>query len=49
MSLWLILIIVGVVMAVIGVAVPAANFLIWLGIVLLVVSIVMSLLGGRRP
>ena len=37
MGLWLILIIVGVVMIVIGVAVTAAKVLLWIGIVLLVI------------
>lgn len=48
MPLWLTLIVVGVIMALIGVFVPAANFLIWLGIAVLVVSIIMSVLTGRR-
>lgn len=48
MPLWLVLIVVGVILALIGVFVPAAQFLIWLGIIILVVSIIMSLLTGRR-
>lgn len=48
MPLWLTLIVVGVILALIGVFVPAAQFLIWLGIVILVVSIIMSVVTGRR-
>lgn len=48
MPLWLTLIVVGVIMALIGVFVPAANFLIWLGIIILVVSIIGSLVQGRK-
>nr|NLD40072.1 hypothetical protein [Actinomycetales bacterium] len=48
MPLWLTLIVVGVILALIGVFVPAAQFLIWLGIVILVVSIIMSVITGRR-
>jgi hypothetical protein len=48
MALWLVLILVGIVMIVIGVAVTAAKFLIWLGIAILVISLVMSLLRRGR-
>jgi len=48
MSLWLILIIVGVVMLIIGVAVEAAQVLIWIGVAILVVSLIMSLVGRGR-
>ena len=49
MPSWLLILIVGVVLLVFGVAVEAAKFLIWLGIVVLVISLVMALLGrGRR-
>ena len=44
MPLWLILIVVGVVLAVVGVAVEAAQFLIWLGVIVLVVGLVVSFL-----
>lgn len=44
MALWLVLILVGIVMIIIGVATAAAKFLIWLGIAILVISLVMSLL-----
>ncbi|GCE77890.1 hypothetical protein [Cellulomonas biazotea] len=49
MALWLILIIAGVVMIVLGVAVEAAKILLWIGIILLVVSLIGWLVGrGRR-
>ena len=48
MPLWLILIIVGVVLLVLGLAVQAAQFLIWIGIAVLVVSLVLSLVRGTR-
>ena len=48
MALWLILIIVGVIMLVIGVAVEAAQILIWIGIIILVASIIMSLVTRGR-
>ncbi len=43
MPLWLILIIIGVVLALLGVFVGAAKFLIWVGIAILVIGIVVSL------
>ncbi|HLT83757.1 MAG TPA: hypothetical protein VKZ83_05960 [Phototrophicaceae bacterium] len=48
MSLWLILIIVGVIMLIIGVAVEAAQILIWIGVAILVISLIMSLVGRGR-
>lgn len=49
MPSWLLILIVGVVLLVLGVAVEAAKFLIWLGIAVLVVSLILGLLGrGRR-
>lgn len=49
MALWLILIIVGVVMLVVGVAVEAAKILIWIGLAILIVSIIMSIISrGKR-
>lgn len=48
MSMWLILIVVGVIMLIIGVAVPAAKILIWLGVALAVIAVIMSLLGRSR-
>jgi len=46
MSLWLIL--VGVVLVIFGVAVAAAKILIWIGIAVLVVSVVLGLLNRGR-
>ncbi|WP_164519938.1 hypothetical protein [Flaviflexus salsibiostraticola] len=46
--MWLALIVIGIVMVLFGVFVEAAQFLIWLGIILLVVSLVLSLIGRSR-
>ncbi len=43
MPLWLILIIIGIVLGLLGVFVEAAQFLLWLGIAILVIGIVVSL------
>jgi len=49
MPAWLLILIVGVLLLIFGVAVEAAKFLIWLGIIVLVVSLIIGLLGrGRR-
>lgn len=48
MPAWLILIIIGVVLLVLGVAVEAAKFLLWVGIAILVVSAVLGLIGRGR-
>jgi hypothetical protein len=48
MSTWLLIIIVGVVLLILGVAVEAAQILIWIGIAVLVIGLIMSLLGRRR-
>ncbi len=49
MPAWLILIIIGVVLLVFGIAVSAAKFLIWVGIAVLVISLIMALVGrGSR-
>jgi len=48
MSLWLILIIVGVIMLIIGVAVEAAQLLIWIGVAILVISLILSLVGRGK-
>jgi len=48
MPTWLIILLVGVVLLVLGVAVEAAQFLIWLGVVVLVVSLVLGLVGRGR-
>lgn len=43
MPAWLLLIIVGVVLLILGVAITAAKFLIWIGIAVLVVSLIVGL------
>ena len=43
MPAWLLLIIIGVVLLVLGIAVQAAKFLIWVGIAVLVVSLIVGL------
>jgi hypothetical protein len=49
MPSWLLILIVGVLLLVFGVAVEAAKILIWIGIVVLVISLVLGLVGrGRR-
>lgn len=49
MPSWLLILIVGVLLLVFGIAVEAAKFLIWLGIIVLVISLIMGLVGrGRR-
>jgi len=48
--MWLALIIIGVIMAILGVAIEAARILIWLGVILAVVSVIMAVLrrGASR-
>lgn len=46
MSLWLLLIIVGVVLAILGFA-GVGQFLIWLGVAILVVGLILSFTGRR--
>ena len=46
MSLWLILIVVGVLLALLGFGM--GHWLIWLGVVVLVVGLVLSLVGRSR-
>ncbi len=49
MPSWLLILIVGVLLLIFGVAVEAAKFLIWIGIIVLVVSLILGLVGrGRR-
>lgn len=48
MPSWLLILIVGVVLLVFGVAVEAAKFLIWVGIIVLVISLIMGLVGRGR-
>jgi len=48
MPSWLILILIGVVLIVLGLATEIGQFLIWIGIVVLVVSLILSLVGRGR-
>ncbi len=48
MPTWLLLIIIGVVLLVLGVAVQAARVLIWIGVAVLVVSLILGLMGRGR-
>jgi membrane-bound ClpP family serine protease len=48
MPAWLILIVLGVVLLIIGVAVSAAKLLIWVGIAVLVISLIMGLMRRTR-
>ena len=48
MPTWLIILLVGVVLLILGVAVEAAQFLIWIGVIVLVVSLILGFLGGRK-
>jgi len=48
MPAWLILIIVGVVLVILGVATNIGTFLIWIGVIVLVVSLVLGLLRRNR-
>jgi hypothetical protein len=47
-NIWLILIIVGVIMLILGVAVEAAKVLLWIGIAVLVISLIMSFVSRGR-
>ena len=48
MPSWLILILVGVVLIVLSVATEIGQFLLWIGIVVLVISLILSLVGRGR-
>lgn len=48
MPSWLLILIVGVVLLVLGIAVEAAKLLIWIGIAVLVVSAIMAIVGRGR-
>ncbi|GIG22788.1 MULTISPECIES: hypothetical protein [Cellulomonas] len=48
MPAWLILILVGVVLLVLGVATNIGSFLIWIGVIVLVVSLILGLVGRGR-
>lgn len=45
---WLLILIVGVVLLVLGIAVEAAKLLIWIGIAVLVVSLILGIVGRGR-
>jgi purine-cytosine permease-like protein len=46
--LWLILIIIGVVLVILGVATEIGQFLLWIGVIVLVVSLVLGLLRRAK-
>ncbi|GAA2241391.1 hypothetical protein GCM10010413_49710 [Promicromonospora sukumoe] len=48
MPSWLILVLIGVVLVVLGVATEIGQFLIWIGVIVLVASLVISLVNRRR-
>lgn len=48
MPSWLVLILVGVVLVVLGVATSIGQFLIWIGVAVLVVSLILGLVGRGR-
>jgi len=48
MPTWLILILVGVVLVVLGVATNIGTWLIWIGVIVLVVSLILGLVGRGR-
>ncbi len=48
MPTWLILVLVGVVLVILGVATEIGQFLIWIGVIVLVVSLILGFVGRRR-
>ncbi|MBI9115094.1 hypothetical protein [Sanguibacter suaedae] len=48
MPTWLLVLLVGVVLLVLGVAVEAAKILIWIGIIVLVVSLILGFVGRGK-
>lgn len=48
MALWLILVLIGVVLIVLGIAIEAAQVILWIGIALLVISLIGWLAGRTR-
>jgi len=48
MPLWLTLIVIGIILLIVGLAVEAAKVLIWIGIIVAVISIIMSLVTRSR-
>ena len=45
---WLILILIGVALVILGVATEIGQFLIWIGVIVLVASVIIGLVGRRR-
>ncbi|MEV0890293.1 MULTISPECIES: hypothetical protein [unclassified Promicromonospora] len=45
---WLILILIGVALVILGVATEIGQFLIWIGVIVLVASLIIGLVGRRR-
>lgn len=48
MPAWLILILVGVALVILGVATDIGQFLIWIGVIVLVASLILGLVGRSR-
>lgn len=48
MPSWLILILLGVVLVVLGVATEIGQFLVWIGVVVLVISLILGLVGRGK-
>ena len=48
MPSWLILILIGVALVILGVATEIGQFLIWIGVIVLVASLIIGLVGRRR-
>lgn len=48
MPTWLIILLIGVVLLVFGVAVEAAQFLIWIAVIVLVVSLIMGFMNRGK-
>ncbi|GHH66624.1 hypothetical protein [Promicromonospora soli] len=48
MPTWLILVLVGVALVILGVATNIGQFLIWIGVIVLVVSLILGLVGRSR-
>lgn len=48
MPSWLILIIIGVVLVILGIATEIGQFLIWIGVVVLVISLILGLFRRSR-
>lgn len=48
MPTWLILVLVGVALVILGVATEIGQFLIWIGVIVLVASLILGLVGRTR-